>query len=250
MVYCIPEGGTPHLSEWIQWRLNNKRNAFVAITGESQSGKTSMAIMLCKATFENFNIDQIAFTPERFLYLLSHCPNSAIVLEDAGVGWGNRNWESKTSRAITYAVQTCGLNHQLIILTAPSFWMIDANARRQLQLLLEMRGRGFAAVHRIKENRHSHELFFAPLEFDIKKYPADYARFGHDVVLKTYKVDKPQEEMFSEFERRKREYLDSLYSGLISGIKSEVKSKKHKGKRPNKSRNGEPAESTYSMYIS
>jgi len=198
------------LSDWVKWRLDSKRNTFVVITGEGQIGKTSVGIVLCKSTFKDFNLDCIAFTPERFLDLLRNRPNSAILLEDAGVSWGSANWKSKANKMISYATQTCGLKHQLIVLTTPSIYMLDPNARRLMQIQIEMKDRGLGIISKVKENKRTKQLIFAPLHFKFN---------GHTTRISSYRVGKPPEEMFLEFEKKKNEYLDGFYSGLIREVK-------------------------------
>ena len=198
------------LSDWVKWRLDSKRNTFVVITGEGQSGKTSLGMVLCMKTFKDFDLDCIAFPAERFLELIKNRPNSAILLEDAGVGWGSANWKSKVNRAISYAAQTCGLKHQLIVLTAPSIYMLDPNARRLMQIQIDMKDRGFGIISKVKENKRTKQLIFAPLKFKFN---------GHTTRIPSYRVGRPPEEMFLEFEERKNRYLDGFYSGLIQEVK-------------------------------
>ena len=198
------------LSDWVKWRLKNKRNVFIVLTGEGQIGKTSMAIELCRHTFNDFNLDSIAFSSEKFLELLKNRPDSAILLEDAGVSWGSHNWKSRTNQSISYATQTCGLNHQLIVLTTPSIHMLDSNARRLIQLRIKVINRGFGIPSVVKENEWTKRLIFAPLRMELN---------GHSVRISSYRTERPPEEMFVEFERRKKAYLDGFYSGLIRDVK-------------------------------
>jgi len=168
-------------------------------------------MVLCMKTFKDFDLDCITFPAERFLELIKNRPNSAILLEDAGVGWGSANWKSKVNRAISYAAQTCGLKHQLIVLTAPSIYMLDPNARRLMQIQIDMKDRGFGIISKVKENKRTKQLIFAPLKFKFN---------GHTNRISSYRVGRPPEEMFSEFEKRKEVYLDGFYSGLIRDVKT------------------------------
>ena len=198
------------LSDWVKWRLDSKRNTFVVITGEGQSGKTSLGMVLCMKTFKDFDLDCITFPAERFLELIKNRPNSAILLEDAGVGWGSANWKSKVNRAISYAAQTCGLKHQLIVLTTPSIYMLDPNARRLMQIQIDSYQNPMIHFRYPLYSKRTKQLIFAPLKFKFN---------GHTNRISSYRVGRPPEEMFSEFEKRKEVYLDGFYSGLIQEVK-------------------------------
>jgi DNA-binding Xre family transcriptional regulator len=201
-----------HFSDHIKYRLEKNLNTVIAITGEPQIGKSSAAIVIARAVDPNFGLDQVVFTPEEFLKLVKTKPNSAIVFDDAQVGWSYYNYRSKLSRSLNYAVQTCGVNHQLILLTMISIYMLDPNARRMVQIMIEMKDRGFGIISRVRENKWSKRLYFPPLEPNIH---------GQRCKLEDYHLPKPPDWIFERYIKKKLGYLNKLYGKIVGVIKED-----------------------------
>lgn len=141
----MAKGYEPLLVEFIYNRLHKLNKNYIAcFEGEPGSGKSLSAISLAASVDEDFQVDQVAFTPLEFVRLIKKFDSPGnkgrfIIYEEAGVTADNRTWQTPINRFLAYIAQTFRYTNLGVIFTVPHFGFIDKKLRLLLQALVWMR---------------------------------------------------------------------------------------------------------------
>lgn len=202
------------LIEFIHNRIHKLNKNYIAcFEGEPGSGKSLSAISLASSLDEDFQVEQIAFTPLEFVKLIKKFDNPQnkgrfIVYEEAGVTADNRTWQTPINRFLAYIAQTFRYTNLGVIFTVPHFGFIDKKLRLLLQALVWMRtidykkNVAYADYNVVKVDKFGNwylEHFIArprggrPLELN----PVGFALPDHDLV--------------EEYEERKQAFTGRLW---------------------------------------
>lgn len=158
-----------------KWRRLNEKNEhwMHVIVGEEGSGKSYTALKIAKLLDPGFDEEQVFFHPAKLLEQLrdeEYEEGSVWVLDEAGVGLGNRTWYESGQVKLNQALQLVR-NHNLgFIFTLPVLDDLDSQAQRRLQSALQIsrkqdgeyvRGKWFDAdVDRMGFRRNSNTVWW------------------------------------------------------------------------------------------
>ncbi|SFR34205.1 zonular occludens toxin domain-containing protein [Halogeometricum limi] len=204
----------PRMNVW-----NENWMCFMA--GEAGSGKTYAALRLASALDPTFSIDRVTYSVEEFLKLAdSDLPEGAIlVLEEAGVAAGNRDWYTIANKVLDALTQTWRHRNYGAVMTAPDFDLIDNHVQRRFHHLVVMEGKNEQAgvsKARIKYIQTNHEIG--------KMYKKYHRMIGDDGVLRRHKYIKfrlPDPDIVEAYELTKTDYTDDLIGDLLEQIQAE-----------------------------
>ena len=204
--------GTPEqytMDGYLVQNLNTAKNVikkdwdFVFIVdGLERSGKSQFSFQCAKYCDPSFNIDRIAFTPDRFKELVLHSQRyQAIVYDEAFTGMSSRAAMSKVNRLLNQMMAEIGQKNLFIFITMPSFFDLDRyiGLHRSVALAHIYTGDGFERGFFSFYNREKKKILFLKGKklYSYKEpTPNFYGRFTNHFVI--------DEE---EYRKRKREAL-------------------------------------------
>ncbi|WP_042663265.1 hypothetical protein [Haloferax sp. ATB1] len=207
---------------WPRMNVFNE-NWMCFLAGETGDGKSYAALRLAEALDPTFGPHRVTYSVEEFLEIAaSDLPEGAIiVLEEAGVAAGNRNWYTVANQVLDALTQTWRHRNNGAIMTAPDFDLIDSHVQRRFHHLGIMVGKDESAGiskarwKYIQTNNETGKMY--------KKY---HRMIGDDGVLRRHKWMKfqlPTPELVEEYESTKGEYTDDLIDDLLEKVRAESK---------------------------
>ena len=222
------------------WRMVNVEDGIlsIAICGKRGSGKSWIMMylgwLLDRDAYgrPRFNSDKISFKASEFLEWLNKPKKewergSVIALDDAGLHMYNRDSLTSFIKAINKTLQNIRYKHPIVILTLPSFKMLDKHARDMTDVYIE-------AVRRNKKTRENlckvHELYIESYEGALLRYNIEGTRFGVHPRLNLpiryrepiyYRVGAPPAWLVKEYEVKKKNYLDAYNLHNIDFLRNE-----------------------------
>ncbi|AFK19012.1 hypothetical protein E6P09_09510 [Haloferax mediterranei ATCC 33500] len=207
---------------WPRMNVYNE-NWMCFLAGETGDGKSYAALRLAEALDPNFGPDRVTYSVEEFLELAaSDLPEGSIlVLEEAGVAAGNRNWYTVANQVLDALTQTWRHRNHGAIMTAPDFDLVDSHVQRRFHHLGIMVGKdeqagiSKARWKYIQTNNETGKMY--------KKY---HRMIGDDGVLRRHKWMKfrlPSPELVEKYEATKGEYTDDLIDDLLERVRAESK---------------------------
>lgn len=118
--------------------LNERKHGrFMVVTGAPGDGKSYMALHMAEVIDPSFTLDNVAVAKsEEFLDLLDKSMDgslksgSVIVLDEAGAGMGAREWQTAQNKVLAVIFQVIRKLGLFVIMTLPTWAMLDINARR------------------------------------------------------------------------------------------------------------------------
>jgi hypothetical protein len=180
------------LTQELKHRQDQKLSCLLAFTGKMGMGKSYGALRVAQRIDPNFGVKNLVFTALDYLNLIrSSKPKSALIFDDAGVGFDAQLFYEKAHRYLSYALETSRYLQLVLILTMPSRRSINARARRLLDREFYFSHRGWAH------------------EYDI----LDSGKRGR-CICENVKFPLPSKKLISQYERKKSRYLYSLYKEL------------------------------------
>jgi len=135
----------------------HNQHCLMAIIGRTGSGKSSAAIQIAHETAKYmsslnghkpeyfFNIDHVAIiTEDEIIRVMKGIKKHGIyILDDIGVGWNSRKWQSKANVIMNNIIQTFRTWNNLLILTVPDDENIDKVPRNSLRYRIDMKEANF-----------------------------------------------------------------------------------------------------------
>ena len=233
--HAPPENLASHMSEmpapvvenlilrrkvWPRMNVWNE-NWMCFFAGGTGSGKSYATLRLASALDPTFHVGRVAYSVEEFLKLAAQdLPEGAIiVLEEAGVAAGNRDWYTIANKVLDALTQTWRHQNNGAIMTAPDFDLIDNHVQRRFHHLMVMEGKNEAegiSKARVKYIQTNHEIG--------KMYKKYHRMIGDDGVLRRYKHIKfrlPDPEVIEAYENTKDDYSEGLVGDLLEQIQAE-----------------------------
>jgi len=201
----------------IRARLENNKNALIAIIGETGSGKSYTALRLAELIDDDFNVaEKVCFRPVEFVKAVQKArKHSVIVFDEAGVGIPAREWWSIQNRLLDYVIQTFRFKNLCVIFTMPNLNFIDEHARLLFHYVLETQFIDYEAEtvvlkpFKVTTYSRTRKTYFV--------YPR-----VKNVVLTRLVVSKPSERVVREYEVKKERYLNELYNEITETLESKV----------------------------
>jgi len=142
------------------------------------TGKTIASLQLAAGmdqTDEGVTRDKAFIEPEQMLNAYyEQPPGSALVLDEAEIGAGHRDTQSKTNKAISQIVSTGRVEQKYVIANLPAIEMIDLNLRKMAKVWIMMEGRGIGLVHHLRREPYSGKLLRERKQrLEMEDIPAD-----------------------------------------------------------------------------
>jgi hypothetical protein len=191
------------------------------IVGETGSGKSYAAQRLGEALDPNYGLSRTAWDVEQFLELANEDfePGAIQVLEEAGVGAGNREWWSVANQVLDALTQTWRSINRGAIFTLPDLDLLDSHVRRRFHHIIVMEAKDedrMLSRARIKYVQTNHELGKA-----YRKYHRMYDDDGVYRKFSSIRFSLPSDSLLAEYEEAKSEFSEDLRENLLTKIQSE-----------------------------
>jgi hypothetical protein len=201
------------------FKLN--KNWLGVVCGGTGSGKSYSAIKLAEEIDPNFNIDQIVFSGEEFLEILTSKKlkrGSCIIWDEAGVGIPKREWYTISNKMINYVLQTFRYENLAVIFTVPTLKFIDSNSQKLFHCYIET----MRIEHEKKKviSKVKRMIYFAQRD---KTYYMFY-RNGNSVITE-HAFGLASKKILEDYEKKKSKWAFELKESALRDLR------KHKEKR-------------------
>jgi len=125
------------------WRRMNVENQhfMAAIVGREGTGKSHSALTLSRLVDPDFSAEDVYFDPQDLLRAFDsdeYGRGDMIVLDEAGVGLGNRSWYDKEQILLNQTLQTVRDDNMGVIFTLPRLEELDSQTIGRLHAFVEM----------------------------------------------------------------------------------------------------------------
>lgn len=199
-------------------RMNIQNQHFMAaIVGREGTGKSHSALSIASAVDPTFGAEDVFFNPERLLEAFDsdeYGRGNMIVLDEAGVGLGNRSWYDKEQILLNQTLQTVRDDNMGVIFTLPRLEELDSQTIGRLHAFVEMmdvypdEGWAKAKWKNISMTRDGAGKTY-------KKYPRMRVN-GIKKRITRFAIGKPPEDIVEAYEERKETFKDELYEEAIA----------------------------------
>jgi len=194
------------LRRYIWRRLNVENEHFMGtIVGREGSGKSHTALSICRKVDPTFDADRQSDDLGT---------GNMVMLDEAGVGLGNRSWYEKEQVLLNQTLQTVRDENMGVLYTLPRLSELDSQTVGRLHSLLAMGEKhvdeGWASVSwkNIDVTREDTEGKV------YKKYPRMNVD-GQQHRVTSISVKRPPPELAEAYEERKAAFKEELYEEVI-----------------------------------
>jgi hypothetical protein len=206
-----------------KWKRLNVRNEhwMCCIVGEEGMGKSWTGIKIGSMIDPNFGADNVFFHPAEALERLRDGDFSAgdvWVLDEAGVGLGNRTWHDSGQVKLNQALQLIRSHNIGFIFTLPTLNELDKQAKNRLQNVYEVRekrdgsfirGRWFTSeVDRMGFNSRRRDVWW---DYEVVN--------GKEV--QSVAFTPPPQEIVEPYEEKKEAFQREFYDETIAELRGE-----------------------------
>lgn len=198
-------------------RMNVDNQHFMgAIVGREGTGKSHSALTIAKTVNPSFTAEDVFFEPQRLLEAFDsdeYGRGDMIVLDEAGVGLGNRSWYDKDQILLNQTLQTVRDDNMGVLFTLPRLEELDSQTIGRLHAFVEMldvhpdEGWANAKWKNINLTRDGRGQEF-------KKY----TRLNVNGVKKRitrFAIAAPPADLVESYEQRKESFKSELYQDAI-----------------------------------
>lgn len=201
------------------WRRMNVENQHFmgAIVGREGTGKSHSALAIASTVDPSFTADDVFFSPKALLEAFDsdeYGTGNMIVLDEAGVGLGNRSWYDKEQILLNQTLQTVRDDNMGVLFTLPRLEELDSQTIGRLHAFVEMLevnpNEGFALakwknVSLTRDGRGNEFKKYTRLNVNgVKKR---ITRFG---------ITPPDAGLVEAYEAAKEEFKEELYEEAIA----------------------------------
>lgn len=196
-------------------RLNSRnQNWLCLIFGGVGSGKSYSAISIGQYIDDDFSIDQVVFTAKELVQLvrgrtLKLKRGSAIILDEAGISFASRNFQSKENKRISSILQTFRALNYALIITVPQLSFIDKQGRMLLHTMIETQ-----SINRERQTckvKWKHVKPHYKTQEPIGIFPRiKNPETGMISVTPFVNIAKPDTNIIRKYERKKRKFIADL----------------------------------------
>jgi ABC-type oligopeptide transport system ATPase subunit len=205
---------------WDRCNIENK-HAMAAIVGREGSGKSWTALKIAELVDPDFHAGRVMFDPANFLERLQSDetgPGSVVVLDEAGVGVGNRTWYEKDQILLNQTLQVVRDENMAAIFTLPRLTELDSQTRGRLTAFMEMTDLDPGDHAKLKfktvdPSRDEQDKLY-------KKYPRMRID-GRERRITRIALTPPSKPLRERYEERKAEFKEELYQEAISALRGE-----------------------------
>jgi len=204
-------------------RMNVDNEHFMgAVVGREGSGKSHSALKLAHTVDPEFTADDVFFDPQELLEAFdsdAYGQGNVIILDEAGVGLGNRSWYDKEQILLNQTLQTVRDDNMGVLFTLPRLEELDSQTIGRLHAFVEMLetypDEGWAVskwknISLSRDGRGDDWKKYTKLRVgDIKKRVTRFA------------VPAPPNELVEAYEERKKSFKADLYEEAIAAYDDE-----------------------------
>jgi hypothetical protein len=217
------------LRRYIWRRMNVDNEHFMGvIVGREGSGKSHTALSICRKVDPTFTADRVFFDPAELVEAFRSDElgeGSMVMLDEAGVGLGNRSWYEKEQVLLNQTLQTVRDENMGVLYTLPRLSELDSQTIGRLHSLLSMQEKhveeGWAEVSwknvEVTREREDGKTY--------KKYPRMRVD-GQKHRVTSIGIKKPPADLAEAYEERKAAFKDELYEEVIAAHESDSAEKK------------------------
>ena len=214
-------GGSPParvLRHYMWKRMNVENEHFMGvIVGREGSGKSHTALSICQSVDPSFDADRVFFDPADLVEAFRDEELGAgtmVMLDEAGVGLGNRSWYEKEQILLNQTLQTVRDENMGVLYTLPRLSELDKQTIGRLHALLSMREKhpddGWAEVSwkniEVTREKETDKTY--------KKYPRMRVS-GRKQRITSISITKPAASLAEAYEERKAAFKEELYDEVI-----------------------------------
>ena len=206
------------LRRYVWRRMNLQNEHFMGvIVGREGSGKSHTALSICKKVDPSFTAERVFFDPADLVEAFRSDElgaGSMVMLDEAGVGLGNRSWYEKEQVLLNQTLQTVRDENMGVLYTLPRLSELDSQTVGRLHSLLAMKEKhpeeGWAAVSwkniDVTREDTNGKVY--------KKFPRMRVD-GQKRRVRSIGVKRPPQELADAYEQRKAAFKDELYDEVI-----------------------------------
>lgn len=204
-----------------KWRRLNTDNEhwMCVIVGEEGMGKSYSAIKIGETIDPGFTADNIFFHPADLLEKLQegdYAAGDVWVLDEAGVGVGNRTWQDSGQKKLNQALQLVRSHNVGFIFTLPRLTELDKQARGRLQTAIEIKQKQDGEFVRGK---------WWSSEVDRMGFANNDTWWSEPTIdgkeIKSVKITPPSDDVIEPYEEVKQGFQEEFYEETISELRGE-----------------------------
>ena len=208
-------------------RLNEGFAPIIVICGQERIGKSTMAVDIawklteCNAVSTDLDKERIkellAYEPETFLEIITEEDRQPILIDEAGVVAGSKDFQTVENRIINKVIQTMGYKQNVYIFILPDFMALDKKIRNKVDIKIELYDRGKAKVTGINTN-------FGKMrtnEFDFYKQPLPtYWMSDFDEENQRFE-DDDKHEVMKGYDEKEKEFKQDNAEDMLQELKGD-----------------------------
>lgn len=198
-------------------RLHQRNEHFMGVVvGREGSGKSLTAIKLANLLDSNFSADNVLFRPEELLVMLrdeKYEPGDFYVLDEAGVGFGNRTWQDRAQRLANQALQLIRDHNIGVIFTLPRLGELDSQTQGRLQAFYEIDEK---VVDEYVEGRW--KWIDPDRSATTGKIYKKYPRTDDGARITKIRFEPPPASIIGTYQERKRAFQQEIYNQAIEEL--------------------------------
>lgn len=201
------------------------KNAICIFIGPTGGGKSMSALRLAELVQPDFDPEtQVCFDAKSFISIIQSDKlrrGDCVLFDEIGnsEAMGARSFMSSQNIALGSILQTMRFRGYVIFLTLPALSMLDKQARELAHFLFEVKGinreKQFVKckVYRLQTNSYSGKLYI-----HLPRIKDPNNKITVPTSVSYMKVHKPSRKTIEIYERKKREFVSSLYQRISNGI--------------------------------
>lgn len=217
-------------NKWLESRLiRNNKNVLSAELGPTGSGKSYRDLRKAELWYEyyfkeKFPTENICFGVGAVINRLAQGElrkGEVIIVEEAGVNLGSRNWQQKFSKMFNYILQSFRSMNIALFFNLPYLSMLDSQARHLLHYYAESVGID------MKTGKNKCKPFFLQVAQGTGKIYRHYPLVminGRSVKVKRFNYSLPAQYLIDAYEEKKAKYLKNLLKGFSESVSGKEKS--------------------------
>lgn len=208
-------------------RMNIENEHFMgAIVGREGHGKSLSAISIARMVDPQFTADSVFFDPQNLIETFDSSEygrGRMIILDEAGVGMGNRSWYEKEQILLNQVLQTVRDENMGVLFTLPRLEELDSQTEGRLHALIEMLGVADDGSHASAKWKNI-SMSRDGRGKEYKKYPR-FRINGAKRKVREIAVGPPPESIEEAYEQQKAAFKQELYEEAMEAYDDEAEEK-------------------------
>ena len=219
-------------NKWLYSRLiRHNKNVLSAELGATGSGKSYRDLRKAELWYKyhfnkKFPAENICFGVAQTMQILSSerlKRGDVLVIEEAGVNLGSRNWQSKVSKMFNFVLQSFRSMNIALFFNLPYLSMLDSQARHLLHYYAESSGINF------EKKTNKCKPFFLQVAQGTGKIYKHYpeVKIGkRSMQIQRFNYSLPSQYLIDAYEEKKAKYLKDLikeYADKTNGVDTKDK---------------------------